>query len=56
MHFDPHSGPDGRGGFERHPLPAGLVAKLRAKDEPLPAGFAIATDDGEEGGGVTWSS
>lgn len=58
MHFDPHTGPQGRGGFERHPLPAGLVAKLRARDEPVPDGFTVATGDGdgEEGGGVTWSS
>ena len=56
MHFDPHGGSDGRGGFQRHPLPAGLAAKLRAKDEPVPAGFVVAAGDGEEGGGVTWSS
>jgi pilus assembly protein CpaF len=56
MHFEPHAGPDGRGGFERHALPKALAAKLRARDEPLPAGFEVAADDGEEGGGITWSS
>ena len=36
------------------PMPS--RAKLDAADEPLPEGFEVATDDGDEGGGVTWSS
>ncbi len=56
MHFDARGGPQGRGGFVRHAVPAAMVQKLAAGDQGLPDGFEVATDDGDEGGGVTWSS
>ena len=56
MHFDARGGPQRRGDFVRHRVPVALADKLAARDEPLPAGFEVATDDGDEGGGVTWSS
>ena len=56
MHFDARGGPQARGDFVRHRIPPALAAKLDAADEPLPEGFEVATDDGDEGGGVTWSS
>jgi pilus assembly protein CpaF len=56
MHFDPKGGVDRRGAYVRHPVPRGLAEKLWFNDEQMPRGFDVDSGDGEEGGGVAWSS
>jgi pilus assembly protein CpaF len=56
MHFDARAGSQGRGDFVRHAVPQALAEKLALRGEQVPPEFAVTRGDGDEGGGVSWSS